>query len=321
VLNGLRGEAAQPGSAAITASDLMVYVKNQVGQAFDSQQTPDFGTLAGHGSGGDFLFVLPPADDLYEQAVAALGQADLARFRRLTGKAVENRPQSGETLYLQYRLHLLNNDLDAAIACIRSLQQIDRSRIKIPLSDNALDDLAAVLPYWQPVLQVPEGSPPLAISLWAGPHEGALERVTPGSIETSAGASAPLYDLPAQGVGQWRVTNQDSKPLHVYFTQFAPGGRLEVGPLLTSTTAIIFTGLAAGEEAMSDCFPVVARRELVETRIFAVPDHFRQLITPPAFNARALAILDEAAREKLKLFQRTTIWYRTVMPVQPPVSR
>jgi hypothetical protein len=29
---------------------------------------------------------------------------------------------------------------------------------------------------------------------------------------------------------------------------------------------------------------------------------------------------DESARKKLKLFQRTTVWYRTVIPGQPPVS-
>lgn len=61
VLQGLRGEAAQKDSEVVTASDLMVYVKNQVGRSFGARQTPDFGKLPGHESGGDFVFRLPAA--------------------------------------------------------------------------------------------------------------------------------------------------------------------------------------------------------------------------------------------------------------------
>jgi hypothetical protein len=59
VLQGLQREAARPGSSVITGSDLMLYVRNQVGEHFGSQQTPDFGKLPGHESGGDFVFRLP----------------------------------------------------------------------------------------------------------------------------------------------------------------------------------------------------------------------------------------------------------------------
>lgn len=59
VLQGLRGEARQKGSGVVTGSDLMVYVKNAVGQNYGSQQTPDYGKLPGHESGGDFIFRLP----------------------------------------------------------------------------------------------------------------------------------------------------------------------------------------------------------------------------------------------------------------------
>jgi len=312
VLNGLGGDAAQAGATAITASDLMVYVKNRVGQDTHSNQTPDFGTLLGHESGGDFVFVLPPEDDDYEQAVAALGQGQMAPFRAFTARAMGNRPQSAETLYLEYRLHLLDNDIDAAIACIHSLQEADRTRSKIPLADNDLEELAAVLPFWQPVFQVPEGSPPLAITLWAGPDAKALELVAPGTLETSAGVNASLFSLPAQGVGQWHVVNQDTRPLHIYYTQFTPGGRLEVGPLLASED-VLFSGLQPGQDEKSFRFPLVAKPELVETRIFAAPEHMRQMISPPSFNSRAIMSFDKSAREKLKLFQRATVWYRTVV--------
>jgi len=59
VLEGLRGEAAQESSEIVTASNLMVYVKDMVGMTHGSQQTPDYGALLGHQSGGDFVFRLP----------------------------------------------------------------------------------------------------------------------------------------------------------------------------------------------------------------------------------------------------------------------
>jgi len=61
VLNGLRGGASQQDSDVITASDLMVHVKDRVGRHLGSKQTPDFGPLPGHQSGGDLVFKLPRA--------------------------------------------------------------------------------------------------------------------------------------------------------------------------------------------------------------------------------------------------------------------
>lgn len=59
VLQGLAGGANLFRQGVITGSQLMVYVRNQVAQAFGSEQMPDFGVLPGHESGGDFVFVEP----------------------------------------------------------------------------------------------------------------------------------------------------------------------------------------------------------------------------------------------------------------------
>jgi hypothetical protein len=64
VLLGLQGEAAQLGGQVITGSDLILYVRNQVAARYGDKQTPDYGKLPGHDSGGDFLFRLPPATEL-----------------------------------------------------------------------------------------------------------------------------------------------------------------------------------------------------------------------------------------------------------------
>ena len=59
VLRGLRGDADLMKDGVVTATELMVYVKNEVVRQFGSTQTPDFGPLPGHESGGDFVFKLP----------------------------------------------------------------------------------------------------------------------------------------------------------------------------------------------------------------------------------------------------------------------
>lgn len=59
VLEGLMGAAAMFDKSIITASELMIYVRNQVAPKESSKQTPAFSTLDTE-AGGDFVFVLPP---------------------------------------------------------------------------------------------------------------------------------------------------------------------------------------------------------------------------------------------------------------------
>ncbi len=127
VLQGLGGDAAQEGTQVITASDLMVYVRRQVANAYGSKQTPDFGKLPGHGPGADFLFRLPPAEklviDLTEWvpvhdnrgseiaaiATVAAMEACLAQrgihvsldYKQLYARTKEHDEQAGEGTYLR----------------------------------------------------------------------------------------------------------------------------------------------------------------------------------------------------------------------------
>ena len=59
VLEGLSGAAAMFDKSIITASELMVYVRNRVAPAKNSKQTPAFSSLDTE-PGGDFVFALPP---------------------------------------------------------------------------------------------------------------------------------------------------------------------------------------------------------------------------------------------------------------------
>ncbi len=57
LIQGLSGGAAQNQEGIISATDLIHYVTNAVGNATSSRQTPDSGNFSGHESGGNFLFI------------------------------------------------------------------------------------------------------------------------------------------------------------------------------------------------------------------------------------------------------------------------
>jgi hypothetical protein len=60
LIQGLKGYAS---NGPITASQLISYVRENVGKDLSSRQTPDFGFLVGHESGGDFVFLCKTKSD------------------------------------------------------------------------------------------------------------------------------------------------------------------------------------------------------------------------------------------------------------------
>ncbi len=60
LIEGLKSFAS---SGSITASELITYVRENVGNDQSSRQTPDYGLLVGHESGGDFVFISKAKSD------------------------------------------------------------------------------------------------------------------------------------------------------------------------------------------------------------------------------------------------------------------
>jgi Caspase domain len=63
VIQGLKGFAATNSDGAVTATQLIAYVRENVGNNLSSRQTPDYGFLIGHESGGDFVFMRKAKSD------------------------------------------------------------------------------------------------------------------------------------------------------------------------------------------------------------------------------------------------------------------
>jgi uncharacterized caspase-like protein len=84
VLEGLSGAAAAFDKGTVTASELMVYVRNRVAPRPDSKQTPAFSMLDTE-PGGDFVFALPPQRK---------PSSDLSRFVRILDQGPHGVPVS-----------------------------------------------------------------------------------------------------------------------------------------------------------------------------------------------------------------------------------
>jgi len=84
VLEGLNGAAAMFDKSIITASELMIYVRNRVAPNRNSKQTPAFSTLDTE-PGGDSVFALPPRKK---------PAADLSRWVRILDQGPHGVPVS-----------------------------------------------------------------------------------------------------------------------------------------------------------------------------------------------------------------------------------
>lgn len=145
------------------------------------------------------------------RAFGALRWAEYQQFRQLVPKVAELRPDSPETLYLQYRLALLDKHIDNAADIIRRLTEMDVVPGQIPLSKDDLWNLRERLPYWERVLVLPEDSFPLSLELHAGLDDSNLEVITKVKLGDTV-----VYPVRPHAHFLWSVNNTTAKPLFLY---------------------------------------------------------------------------------------------------------
>ncbi len=281
VLQGLRNEAARPGTSAITGSDLMLYVRHQVGQYFGFQQTPDFGKLPGHESGGDFVFRVPSisAEITRGQAYAALENGKLSLFRKLADQAFSEDATSIQAQYLRYRALLLDSRISEAIDVLDGLkQELLTSELAYQgLSSLTLWDIRDIyrkLCYWEAFLRIPLGSFPLAVSIFTGRDK---DHCNPAVISRYAEADADVVN--GDEVLRFEFTNQTQETIHVYWIGIDVDGHLITEHLLDGDA--FYQGLAPGATMQSRPLFGFTGVEFFEVRLFASPTMVQDLLFPP----------------------------------------
>ncbi|MFZ0690218.1 MAG: caspase family protein [Acidobacteriaceae bacterium] len=284
LLQGLEwGKVDLDGNGVVTSSELGLYLQQAVGSSPGPKQTPDFGSFYFDDRGE---LVLPLNDHTYSgittQAYGALRWAEYRRFRQLVGEAAAMHPDAPQTLYLQYRAAMLDNDIDQAVSAVGKLIEINPPAGQIPLSGDDLWNLKERLPYWKSVFVLPGKDFPLTMRMESGPSSdkaAVVEKVKLGDVDA--------YPVRPHNRFRWQITNHSSQTIFLYAMAIDQDGRifpfspLEPGEILTK-------GIGPGETQPSTWFLQDGELEMQEFHFIASPTLNYRLLSPVSVATRGL---------------------------------
>ena len=303
------GTADLDRNGLVTASELGLYLQQRVGQASDSKQTPDFGAF--HlDQRGEMVISLREDnfDAIKARAFGAMLRYDVCKLNALVQKLIALCAECPETLYLQYRLRMLQGDVTAAKETISRLYAVGFQDGDIPMSYGDLAALNHQLHFWQQVLGVPPGDPPIAVKVLKGRDTGELAPVPSTDFRCSDTCWGQAYEIEDGALAQFEVTNQGEIPAHLYAITLIPDGRMLVQPLLASDTYRI-DGLPSGATERGARFVVKGLPgSVTETRIICSPQRISAMLFPPSTATRDVEGPDStviANIQTLRIFQRT----------------
>jgi hypothetical protein len=307
LINGLNwGKADLDGNGLITGSELGLYIQQQVGQYSQSKQTPNFGNFP-LDERGEIVIKLHDNsfDTLKARTFAALQQADMDRFSELVAQVTELRPDSPETLYLQYRLAFYRGHIDQAAEIAERLYDMGLNRGTIPLSEHDLWEIKVQIPYWRNILAIPPGDSPLKIEISAGKDRLTLKLLTAQPLGTING-----YIFELGTIFRINVTNLSDMAIYVYIIQITTAGRLEFIPPWKNPT----TALQPGESRDSYLFKSIGEPGLFEMRFYTSPVEIPELLSPPSVTTRAVVFHNEVSDEDVAKLRTQTIYGFSVLP-------
>jgi hypothetical protein len=277
------GKADTDGNGLVTSSELGLFLQQQVGQASESKQTPDFGSFH-FDDRGELIISLrnDNFDALKARAFPSLQQAQMPEFRELAGRVMALKPDSPEALYLQYRLHLYAGKIQQAHEMVRRLLPLDLPEGTIPLTQRDLDELNVQIGYWKAALSISASEVPLEVDLLIGRDK---RHLLPALRDIWEACDA--FAVTNGCVARYRVKNLTESPVHVYHISITPEGRLRVGPLLENDEFRI-DGLPSGASGNGLPFLVKGVPSLRETRLFCSKDRVSELLFPAGTVTRAV---------------------------------
>jgi hypothetical protein len=302
------GRADLDGNGLVTASELGLYLQQQVGQAAElrqSRQTPDFGSfgLDEHGE-----LVISLRDDNFEalkaRAYGALIQGRLHEFGDLLTQVLVQQPDSPEAQYLRYRACLLACDPAGARKAVERLLAQPLPLGVVPLSENDLRQLHVQLGYWHDVLALPPKAVPAELGLDTGPTADTL---APALREGYEGGEINL--IRRGHLARFSAMHDGSRPAHLYYLTITPHGRLVWGPLLADDHWR-FNGLPPGVLATGAPFKVEGLvGSVTETRVLHAPQRVSALTFGVTLATRSAGPLMDPA---VQLLTMQRVWHRIV---------
>jgi len=304
-------QADKDGDGYIKTTDLFSHVQDYVSSGADRlyglRQTPDYGQLPGDGSGDLVLSLKEGAfSRMTAQAYWAMLTLDADRLEELVAQLVKVREDSPEVLYFQYRLRVMRNDLAGALRAVTDLLRAEYREGIIPLSKGGLEAIRVQLGYWQDVLVLPAGRPPLEVK-WLT-ESSKWGEFAEAPIAPFSGGSA--YQLEEGAIAQVEVHNVGAVPAYLYFIDVEPTGLFTPGPLLRDE--YMFEGLAPGAVGRGPRLKVYGLPGCgTETRVYYSTRRIPEMLSPKRIDSRALQ--KDLDPEDVKELQMMPIWHQIPM--------
>ena len=307
------GKADLDGNGLITSSELGLFIQQQVAQASQSNQTPDFGSFDLDDRGEMVISLRNQSfDALKARAFSALQRGEITTFKELTQQIVTLKPNSPEALYLEYRLKLLECNIKQAATAAQKLFDLHPPAGRIPLSSKDLETISSYLniPSWAYSFTIPETDFPVEIALLSGSGRDNLEVAQ----EQMLGDLKGFY-LKDGNCFRFRIKNITDSPIYIYLIKVDSAGRIESIPIWHDDY-IDWQGLEPEVTALSYLFRVTKDKDfggIHELRFFSSPQRINQLLRTPAPDARGglqgLQNLQDINLSDLKKIRTKVIYY------------
>ncbi|MCB1807306.1 MAG: caspase family protein [Candidatus Competibacteraceae bacterium] len=308
------GKIDLDGNNLITSSEIGLYLQQSVGQASNSRQTLDFGAF-GVDDRGELIISLSNQsfDALKARAYNALNRGLFSDFETLAEQLKNIRPRSPETLYLQYRLGLLQQDVNKALQAISSLTEINIPTGTIPLSDEDLWELSIQLPFWRQVLQLPDSETDIKIELLA---------LSGDPVELQAFGETQAYILAPDTGFRLRFSNHAAKPQFIHSFLISKSGRMKPIRVWQSLSAAT-EGIASGVNSETLPLQKSGIQGIEEIRLIVASAAIEELLFPPDAKSRApilskeSGLMSQRTQEVLRQAKRTTVRITTAITTPP----
>jgi hypothetical protein len=278
------GKADLDGNGLITSSELGLFIQQKVGQASESRQTPDFGSFYFDDRGEMVISLRDQSfDALKNRAVAALQVGNLPTFKEHMEKVLVLKPSEPETLYLEYRLMLIEStpeSLDRAWNIIDMLFDMQLRNGVIPLSNQDILNLKYLYENIRALLTIPESESSSYVVLTSGQDE---QNMT--VAEEKLIGERKIYLIEKNSDIQFQIKNNASNKFYVYMVKIDPEGRITLDNLWRDRD-ILINGLPPGETKSSYLFSRRGPSGIYERRLFFATDEISELLYPPSPNVR-----------------------------------
>ncbi len=206
----------------------------------------------------------------------------------------------------------MHADINAAAEAVSRLCAADFPEGDLPLSSGDVAALSFQLRFWQPVLRVPQGRPPIDVSMLKGQASAELSLSSSEPFSRGDTRLGEAYEIEDGSLIQIEVANCGELPAHLYSITFVPDGRLLVQPLLASDDSR-FNGLPAGATERGPSFVMRGLPgSVTEMRIIYSPHRISAMLFPTTTATRDGEGLDSA--------QMTGIQVLTIF-IQTPGNR